>query len=252
MRYRSLQGFFPALFITVLAAIAFGSFASAAPVSIIFDTDMMSDVDDVGATAVLHALANRGEAKILAMGVCVKNPATPLCLDALNTYFGRGDIPIGVVKGPAANEPSKYADKIAREFPHRRKSTAKMMDAAELYRCLLAKEPDASVVIVSVGMHSRIYGTLLRSRPDEASPLDGKAAPLKKKSAAWVCMGGAFPQGREYNLYSDTQAAIEAVRDWPTLAVFSGFEIGNEIMTGKRLRDLPKTSPVRRAYGRLL
>ena len=71
------------------------------PVPIILDTDIMGDVDDVGAVAVLHALANRGEAKILAMGVCVKNPWCPLCLDALNTYFGRPNIPLGVVKGPA-------------------------------------------------------------------------------------------------------------------------------------------------------
>jgi hypothetical protein len=39
------------------------------PVPLIFDTDMMGDVDDVGTAAVLHALADQGEAKILAMGV---------------------------------------------------------------------------------------------------------------------------------------------------------------------------------------
>ncbi len=71
-----------------------------APVRVILDTDMMGDVDDVGAVAVLHALADRGEATILAMGVCVKNPWSPLCLDALNTYFGRPDLALGVVKGP--------------------------------------------------------------------------------------------------------------------------------------------------------
>lgn len=44
------------------------------PVRLIFDTDMMGDVDDVGTAAVLHALADQGEVKILAMGICVKNP----------------------------------------------------------------------------------------------------------------------------------------------------------------------------------
>jgi hypothetical protein len=33
--------------------------------AVIFDTDLDSDVDDVGALAVLHALANRGETLVL-------------------------------------------------------------------------------------------------------------------------------------------------------------------------------------------
>lgn len=35
-------------------------------VSIIFDTDMGTDVDDAGALAILHIMADQGEAKILA------------------------------------------------------------------------------------------------------------------------------------------------------------------------------------------
>lgn len=34
------------------------------PVSLIFDTDMAPDYDDVGALAVLHALADSGEVRI--------------------------------------------------------------------------------------------------------------------------------------------------------------------------------------------
>ena len=37
------------------------------PVSIIFDTDMSIDVDDVGALCVIHALQDRGEAELLAV-----------------------------------------------------------------------------------------------------------------------------------------------------------------------------------------
>lgn len=39
------------------------------PARLIFDTDMMGDVDDVGTVAVLHALANQGELEILAMAL---------------------------------------------------------------------------------------------------------------------------------------------------------------------------------------
>src|ERR1700685_3912384 len=121
------------------------------PVPVILDTDMAGDVDDVGSVAVLHALANRGEAKILAMGVCVKNPWTHLCLDALNTYFQRPEIPLGVVKGPAFKERSAYARQIAQEYPHALKRAEDAPDAAALYRQVLARQPDRSVVIVSIG-----------------------------------------------------------------------------------------------------
>ncbi len=220
--------------------------AAKPPVPVIFDTDMMTDVDDVGAAAVLHALANRGEARIVAVGVCVKNPWTPLCLDVLNTYFGRGDIPLGVVRGAARNEPSKYAEAIAREFPHRLKSAADAPDVVAVYRRMLAKQPDASLVFISVGQLTNLRD-LLQSPGDAASDLSGVEL-VEKKVRAWVCMGGAFPRGREYNLFDDAPAAAYAVKHWPTPVVFSGFEIGNEIASGAILRNEPKTSPVRRAY----
>jgi hypothetical protein len=88
-------------------------------VRLIFDTDIESDVDDVGSVALLHALADRGEVEILAMGVSAKHRWSVPCLSALNTYFGRPDIPLGGVKGPGVDEGSKYAEAIAREFPIR-------------------------------------------------------------------------------------------------------------------------------------
>ncbi len=217
-----------------------------AAVPVIFDTDITSDVDDVGAVAVLFALANRGEAKILAMGVSVKNPWSPLCLDALNTYFHHPEIPVGVVKGPALSEPSKYAQKIAQEFPHALKSADAAPDAALLYRQVLAKQPNGSVVFVSVGPLTNLRN-LLRTSPDEFSKLSGLEL-VKQKVRAWVCMGGAFPKGREYNFTSDGPAAAFVVQRWPTPVVFSGYEIGSEILTGVGLRKAAQASPVRRAY----
>jgi hypothetical protein len=74
------------------------------PLKVIFDTDMDGDNDDVAAAAILHALADVGKADILATGVVSRCPYSPACLDAVNTYYGRGDIPIGVYKGTALAE----------------------------------------------------------------------------------------------------------------------------------------------------
>ncbi len=71
------------------------------PVSVIFDTDIGTDVDDAGALAVLHILADQGEAKILATLSANQNRWAAPAIDVLNTYYGRGDIPIGSSKtGP--------------------------------------------------------------------------------------------------------------------------------------------------------
>lgn len=235
------------IIVSVIVAAADLSLAeSPAPVRIVFDTDIMGDVDDVGSVAALHALADRGEVKILAMGVSAKHPSSPLCLDALNTYFGRPDVPLGVVKGPAFLRDSKYADQIAAEFPHRLKSAGSAPDAAMVYRRVLAKQPDRSVVIVTVGQVTNLRN-LLMTKPDQLSDLGGREL-VDRKVKLWVCMGGRFPEGREANLVHDGPAAAYAVRHWPTPIVFSGWELGVEVLTGDRLNELPETSPVRRAY----
>lgn len=86
------------------------------PLPIIFDTDMDSDCDDAGALALLHALADRGEGEILSTVVSSQHPWSGPCVDAINTYFGRPDLPIGVPQGPGRDQQgSRFARQIAEE-----------------------------------------------------------------------------------------------------------------------------------------
>ncbi len=218
----------------------------AQPVKIIFDTDIEADVDDVGAVAVLHALANRGEAEILAMGISAKHEWCGPCLDALNTYFGRPDVPIGVLKGPGSKNDSKYCRKIAEEFPHDLKKPEDAPDAVEVYRRVLSKQPDQSVVMVSVGFLTN-FANLIESKADVHCSLSGVEL-VKQKVKAWVCMGAQYPKGKEWNIHQDAKSSITAVKNWPTPIVWSGFEIGVVIETGAGLSAVPKESPVRRGY----
>lgn len=245
-----------------IACMAVACLQGAEPAKIILDVDLAEDVDDAGALAVLHALADRGEAEILATMVSAKNEWVVPCLDAINTYYGRPNLPIGYQRGysygysnpkdPQRENISKYAEPVAKAFPHDLKKSSDAPAAAELYRKILANQPDHSVTIVTVGFLTNLKD-LLDSRPDQHSPLDGEGL-VERKVKQWVCMGGIFPQGKfpdgggEYNLMWDTIASVRAVNDWPTPIVFSGFEIGAHVKVGARLGTTPEANPVRACY----
>ena len=106
---------------------------------IIFDTDMDTDCDDVGALAMLHALADNGEIAILATPVSSKFPYSVPCTMAINQYYGRGELLIGSPKGKGASidRGSKYAQQIAKAYPTRYKTNDDAPDAVEMYRKVL-------------------------------------------------------------------------------------------------------------------
>ena len=217
-------------------------------VKIIYDTDISGDWDDVGATAVLLELSNRGEAEILAMGVSAGGFAakwSPLCLDAINTYYGQPDIPIGVVTKDIGSTGSGYVKEIAEAWPHDLK-TEEVWDAVALYRKILSEQADTSVVMISVGYLNNM-ADLLRSKSDKYSKLDGKAL-VHQKVKEWVLMGGRFPEGAESNLRSIPDDAQYAIENWPSPMLFSGVKIGSALMTGSSLVRTAYDNPIRRAY----
>jgi hypothetical protein len=220
--------------------------ASAAPEKVIFDTDIAPDVDDVGTAAVLNALIDTGEAEAIAMGISSKNLYAPACLKAINVYYGHENIPIGAPKGDAPEDKSKYTEAIAAAFPTNIKTANDAPEVIKVYRKALAAAPDGSVNFVTVGYLNNA-ATLLKSGPDQHSPLSGKEL-IAKKVKQWVCMGAKIPKGREWNIHRDAPGAVYSIENWPTKIVFSGYEIGSKIGTGARLKSTPKDSPVRLSY----
>lgn len=212
------------------------------PVAVILDTDMETDVDDVGALAVLHALADRGEAKLLAVMVSSANPWSGRCARAVNRFYNRPEIPVGVARH-GVTMGSKYARQVAEEFGE--DTTTPLPEAVSQYRRLLAAQPDQSVTIVSVGYLTNL-AALLRSPPDRTSPLDGKQL-VQKKVRRVVVMGGEYPTGREWNFYQDASSSRLVVGNWPTPVLFVGYEAGRETLTGRGL-SASAPSPLRRAY----
>jgi hypothetical protein len=211
---------------------------------IIFDSDMSSDHDDVGDIAALHGLASLGECKILAMMVSSRNGGTALCMDVINTYYGKPGIPIGVP--PDIGGVGEYAGQIATEFPHALKSAKDCPLAADLYRQILAAQPDRSVTIVTTGYLNNLQA-LLQSDPDKHSPLNGMDL-VRKKVKLWSCAGGCFPKGDEFNFRVMPEAAYHVVNNWPAPVMYVPFDVGQAIYTCGRLPETPKDNPIRRVY----
>jgi len=221
------------------------------PVSIIFDTDMGPDYDDVGAITMLHVFANRGEAKILATGGSNQYNGIAAVLNVFNTYFNQPEIPIGVVVGKAVNirDSQHWTDTIIAKYPHRIKQNDAVPDAVEIYRKVLAAQPDQSVTIVTVGFLTNL-ANLLNSKSDVISKLSGEEL-IKKKVKLLVSMAGKFPSGWEFNIMKDAVSSKLALENWPTPIIYSGFEIGEKIHTGLPLihNNEIQNSPVKDVFG---
>jgi len=216
-------------------------------VHIIFDTDMGTDVDDAGALAILHVMADRGEAKILATMSANQNRWSAPAIDVINTYYGRPDIPIGSSRtGP---DPEEWYHNSVPDYPHDLTNSDDAPDAVALYRKILAIQPDQSVTIVVVGWLTNM-ADLLDSKPDRYSPLDGREL-VRAKVKELVSMGGKWPNSPkeegEYNFHMDGPAAHKVISDWPGKIMFTG--LGKDVMTGGRLvAQGPKDNPVPAFY----
>jgi inosine-uridine nucleoside N-ribohydrolase len=207
------------------------------PVRLIFDTDIGNDVDDAMALAVIHALADRAECQLLAVTVTKDNPYAARMVSLLNTFYGRPEVPIGVVRGGKTPDDGRYLRQVVTaqdegkpRYPHPLTDPQTAPEATHLLRRILAAQPDASVVIVQVGFSTNL-ARLLDSGPDDLSPLDGKTL-VEKKVRLLSVMAGAFSQDfqkrryREFNVVTDVPSAKKVFSTWPTPIVASGFEIG--------------------------
>jgi purine nucleosidase len=224
-----------ALFVAILFAASEGR--AAVPVRLVFDTDMGNDVDDALALAMIHALQTRGEVELLAVTVSKDNRYAAPFVDLVNTFYGRKDIPIGVVKNgktpgdsPMIRVPSERRNAAGSYvYPHRLTDGRDAPDAVPVLRRALAQAPNGSVAIVVVGFSTNL-ARLLASGPDEASPLPGGRL-VAEKVRLLSAMAGHFPRGQpEYNVKTDIPSARKVFEEWPSPIVFSGFEIGQALL----------------------
>lgn len=215
----------------------------ARPVPLIFDTDIGNDVDDVLALGMIHALQTRGDCELRAVTITKDHPEAAAFTDAVNTFYGRGSIPIGVCQSGVTPQEGKFIglasvrDAGAFRYPHDLLSAKQAPPAVTVLRQALAEADDHSVAVVQVGFSTNL-ANLLASPPDDISPLPGRQL-VAQKARLLSIMAGAFapiPEGkgglhehREYNIIKDVPANQKVNAEWPTPIVWSGYEIGIEV-----------------------
>jgi inosine-uridine nucleoside N-ribohydrolase len=146
-----------------------------------------------------------------------------------------------------------YARKIYESYPQDIGLGESTPDANRVYREILNRQPDSSVVIVTVGYLTNL-SKLLDTGPDDISPLSGLAL-IRRKVKHVVIMGGRYPleqnPGKWGNFKPDPEAIRHVSKDWPTKIIFTtGGDFAHAIPTGKILftPDAEPGNPITRAY----
>jgi Inosine-uridine preferring nucleoside hydrolase len=217
--------------------------------SVIIDTDLSRWWDDVTAIGLANVLQQQGAANVLGIVSDVPNPVAVTAIDAIDTAYGHADIPLGAVAHSNANTaPHGYSDVLARRLPHTVRGSDDVPEAVDLYRQLLARQPDGSVTIVALGAYTNLAGIL-------ASPT-GRAL-VTEKVKRLVIMDGLFPGGvgPVTNQKLDLAAARTVVAGssnaapWPTpIAWVDGLDGISTKVGGTLCAKVSPDNPMRIAY----
>ena len=207
------------------------------PLPVIFDTDMGNDIDDALALAMLNNYMSESKLNLLGVVSSKKNIYSVEYIDILDTWYHHPGIPIGMTTKNRGPQDPTYTKKVAemsdggkKIFKRTLKENTKIPDAVDLYRELLSKAKDTSVVIICVGFSTNLSG-LLQSGADQFSQLDGKDLVRKKVKylSMMACNFDGSIQYREFNVVNDCDAARDVFDNWPTQIIVSPFEVGMQV-----------------------
>ncbi len=200
--------------------------SAAEPVRLILDTDMGNDCDDALALGMIHALESRNEVRLLAVTISKDNRDAAIYIDLVNHFYGRPDIPIGLVRnGKTPNDTPMLKVPVERRdaqgkfvYPRRVGETTPIPEAVELLMQVLNDQPDGSVSIAQIGFSTN----LARLVATDA----GRDLAARKVKMLYLMAGNFQKPKPEYNVFTDGPAFADLMKNWPTPIVFSGFEIG--------------------------
>jgi hypothetical protein len=221
---------------------------TAAP-NVIIDTDLSRWWDDATAIGIANVLEQRGAVNVLGIVSDIRNPVAVAAIDAIDTAYRNADIPLGAVAhSDADTAPHGYSDVLARRLPHAVRRSRDVPEAVALYRQVLARQPDRSVTIVSLGAYTNLSGLI-------ADPTGRSLVAEKVKRL--VIMDGLFPGGigPVTNQKLDLAAAHAVVAGgngtgpWPTpISWVDGLDGIATLVGGTLCAKVPPNNPMRIVY----
>ncbi len=206
------------------------------PVSVIFDTDIGNDIDDVLALQMLFDYEKQQKVKLLGITISKSNPRVIDYIDGYCRLHNHADIPLGYAYNGVNPEPHVYVPVTldttisGKKLLEPKRSIADSLpEGFKLLRKLLAASADHSVVLIVVGPETNI-ARLLQSSADEFSKLNGIEL-VKQKVKLVSVMGGMYTNEfdfPEWNIVQDLPASKIMFAQCPVPIVASGFEIGDK------------------------
>lgn len=198
---------------------------------VIFDTDIGPDVDDVVALGMLHGYQTNGQVEIGAVTVSRNSPKGAEYSDAVNTFYGRPDIPIGIYRG-GTDKP--YDEN--RSFLTRASSwdsdvaNDSILDGYRVIREILADNAGSGrkILIVVTGF-AGTASAVINSGGDDISPKSGLDLINENDTVLVYAAGSMSGTRKEFNIVNDISSAQNLFANWPGPMVVSPFEIGDQI-----------------------
>ena len=209
------------------------------PLNIIHGTDRWTDCDDCMALRLLCRAHNEGVINLLGIGINAVMEYSAPSVSAMLTSEGVDGVSIGVdYNAVDTGERCRY-QYLLKDYPHKVKSNSECEEAYKMYRRLLSY-CEGKADITEVGF-PQIIMDLLKSEPDEYSPLSGKELVKEKVNKIWMMAGRwDMEDGAEYNLVNTVrsrEAGAYICENSPVPVTFLGFEIGEKVLTGGKILD---------------
>lgn len=251
------------------------------PHNVIIETDFTADIDDLAALAAAHALADQCHWRILAIMYNEKNSDCPPAIHAVNQWYGRDDIPVGIWGGDFWNVeespwcayvrtvqedssmdfgldkyPGWFSNDLNNEFEstiaarnYGQQTSYKTEMSMDVYERVLANVEDKSVTIVSIGYIEDLY-TLINFSDDLKSLWEAKVGNMYVMGGGYnFDSGNSHGADNSFDLYSQWSKPIITSCEGGDDDYRTGLnsDMINAINSG-RYTDFTSVSPVKRGF----
>ncbi|XQP55297.1 MAG: nucleoside hydrolase [Mycoplasmoidaceae bacterium] len=205
-------------------------------IKVIVDTDVGNDCDDIGALTILGNAYKKDLVDVKAVTVCNQYLPAFHATDIMLEAYGI-DCPMGQADNPQTvhtdwgGDYSKAIDDIWEARSER--DTTRINSATRILRKTLAENTGDKIRLITLGMLNNI-ANLIESPADDISNKTGRQL-FEENVSEMVLMGGRFDNETyaEFNITEALASAKDVINTTHVPKIFSGWEIGSPVFTGK-------------------